>query len=315
MEDVNKENVTPSIELMAKVESAMTANHPDTAPSFTEPTQPKFLSGWVDALVALMVFLVSQAVGSVLTLLIGIELPNETLTTSFDPDVIERAAMLQARFIAFTFMFSMLISLCVLWIYSRLRRRRAGLAIGSRVWGTPIRLMAGFFLMLCISVALEPLTANLPGDQDNLGGGGWLLFSSVLLAPIFEETIFRGYIAMSLRRAYGGLAAWFLSALIFGIAHLAPSVVVPAVLMGLVLGYYAIKFRSLGIAITLHAMNNLVACFFRLFDLEDISLRDTIGDGTIYWAVYGVCTLVSVVSLWRMGRVIYHIKSDNYSLK
>ncbi len=59
-------------------------------------------------------------------------------------------------------------------------------------------------LLWCVTIAVEPLTSKLPGNQSMLGGGGWLLVSAAILAPIFEETVFRGYIAGALRSAYGG---------------------------------------------------------------------------------------------------------------
>ena len=169
--------------------------------------------------------------------------------------------------------------------------------------------------MWCVSIAVEPLAELLPGDQSSLGGGGWLLVSAVMLAPMFEEVIFRGYTAGILRRLYGGLAAWFASSLIFGLVHLIPSVVLSATFSGLVLGYYYLRYRSLMMVIILHAMNNITACFLRSIDLGETTIRELLGGGALYWSVFAFCVVVSVVSLIRMGRAVNGIKSDNYQLK
>ena len=189
------------------------------------------------------------------------------------------------------------------------------LSFRSTSWSTSFRLLCGYLLMWCISIAIEPLVELLPGDQSSLGGGGWLLVSAVMLAPMFEEIIFRGYTAGILRRLYGGMAAWFASSLIFGLVHLIPSVVLSATFSGLVLGYFYLRYRSLVMVIILHAMNNVTACFLRSIDLGDTTFRELLGGGVIYWSVFVFCAVVSVVSLIRMGRTINGIKSDNYQLK
>ncbi|MBR7115136.1 MAG: CPBP family intramembrane metalloprotease, partial [Alistipes sp.] len=190
------------------------------------------MSGWLDAVVAVVILFVAQLIGGVLCVALGVLPPTESLTTSFDSEVLERAASLQARFVAISYLLSMVLGFALLWLYARLRRCRAGLEFGNSGWGTPIRLLNGYLLIWCITIALEPLSELLPGDQSALGSGGWLLLSAVVLAPLFEEVVFRGYVAGSLRRSYGALVAWIGSAIAFGLVHLIPSVVLSATLMG-----------------------------------------------------------------------------------
>lgn len=272
-------------------------------------------SAWIDAVVIILIFVIAQALGGVLALIAGVRMPGEAMTTSFDAEVLEAAASMQARFVAVAYLISMAICYLLLFIYGRVRgwaclqwlRLRGGLA--------PVKLLFGYLLMWCFSVAVEPLAEMLPGDQSALGGGGWLLFSAVLLAPIFEESVFRGYLASRLRSAYGGMVAWILSALAFGVIHGIPSVVVTATLSGLVLGFYYLRYRSLGLVIMLHAMNNLTACFLMTLDMGDMTTRELLGGGSLYWGVYAVCAVITVIALVRMGRVMYGIKSDNYVVK
>lgn len=310
MEDTKNEALTPSVPNSSENSPA---SHPASF-SDASPRKP-LLSGWLDAVVAVVILFVAQLIGGVLCVALGVLPPTEILTTSFDSEVLERAASLQARFVAISYLLSMVLGFALLWLYARLRRCRAGLEFGHRGWGTPIRLLNGYLLIWCITIALEPLSELLPGDQSALGSGGWLLLSAVVLAPLFEEVVFRGYVAGSLRRSYGALVAWIGSAVAFGLVHLIPSVVLSATLMGLGLGYFALRYRSLWLSIVLHAMNNATACFLRIVDMEDVTVRELMDGGTAYWLLYAVATAIALTSLVRMGRALSSQKSDNYSRK
>ena len=271
--------------------------------------------GWLDAVVVIIAFVVSMGLGGILCLALGVRMPGEAMTTSFDVEVLEAAASMQARFVAIAYLISMVICYAFLFIYFRLRKMPLKECVYTRFSVSPIRLLTGYVLMWFVSIAVEPLSSLLPGDQDALGGGGWLLISAVLLAPLFEESIFRGYLGGVLRKSYGGLAAWIISAVVFGVVHVIPSVILTATLSGLVLGYYYFRTRSLWMVIALHALNNLTACFLRMIDMGDVSVREMLGGGAIYWGVYAFCTLVAVAALVSMGRYVKGIKSDNNSLK
>lgn len=271
--------------------------------------------GWLDAVVVIIAFVVSMGLGGILCLALGVRMPGEAMTTSFDVEVLEAAASMQARFVAIAYLISMVICYAFLFIYFRLRKMPLKECVYTRFSVSPIRLLTGYVLMWFVSIAVEPLSSLLPGDQDALGGGGWLLISAVLLAPLFEESIFRGYLGGVLRKSYGGLAAWIISAVVFGVVHAIPSVILTATLSGLVLGYYYFRTRSLWMVVALHALNNLTACFLRMIDMGDVSVREMLGGGALYWGVYAFCTLVAVAALVSMGRYVKGIKSDNNSLK
>ena len=271
--------------------------------------------GWVDAVVIMVAFIVSMGLGGVLSVMFGVRMPGEAMTTSFDAEVLEAAASMQARFVAIAYMLSMVICYAFLLIYFRVRKQPLKECIYTRFSLSPIRLLGGYMLMWFVSIAVEPLSSLLPGDQDALGGGGWLLISAVLLAPLFEESIFRGYLSGVLRKSYGGLVAWIVSSVLFGLVHAIPSVILTATLSGMVLGYYYLRTRSLWMVVALHALNNLTACFLRMVDMGDVSVREMLGGGALYWGVYAFCTLISISALVSMGRYVKGIKSDKSSLK
>lgn len=274
---------------------------------------------WYDALVILFFAVFSQAVGGLLAGwvggVIGWEQASEVMRESVNSEVVEYVAFLQSRYITLSLSFALVIGFVVIALYARIRGWRKPLVFRAPGWASPIRLLCGYMLMWAVSIAIEPLAELLPGSQDSLGGGGWLLVSAVLLAPLFEEVIFRGYIAGALRSAYGGMVAWILSSLLFGLMHIEPSVILTATFGGLVLGFFYLRYRSLVLVIMLHAMNNLTACFLRTIELDDVPMRVILGGGELYWAVYGVCVAIAVVMLWRMAVQMWRLKSDNNQTK
>ncbi len=257
---------------------------------------------WWDVAVVLLLFALSQGAAVVVCRLLGIEGADMDLPRG--DDEAEAAAYVQGRYVAVMYFVSMLFCLPLLWYYKSLRGWNVRLSFRAPGWASPFRLLCGYVLLWCMTVAAEPLTTRLSGNQSMLGGGGWLLVSAAILAPVFEETVFRGYIAGALRAAYGGVAAWIWSALIFGAVHVVPSVAVNAALCGLVLGFYYLRYRSLVLVILLHAMNNITACFLRTVGMDDTTVREAVGGGSAYAIIYAVCATVCVMSVVRMFRLL-----------
>lgn len=93
--------------------------------------------------------------------------------------------------------------------------------------------------------------------------GGFLynlftFISVVILAPIFEELIFRGTILQVLSK-YNKVFAIFVTSLLFGLLHLNMTQAIPAFFMSLILCYMCLKTDSLLVTILAHAGNNLLA--------------------------------------------------------
>jgi len=85
------------------------------------------------------------------------------------------------------------------------------------------------------------------------------LFLAGILAPVIEETLFRGIIFGSLRTYMGKWTAAGVSAAFFSALHLQSYGFVPRFVLGLVLAYLFMKYQSLKPAVALHAVNNIVA--------------------------------------------------------
>ncbi|AZA79956.1 CPBP family intramembrane metalloprotease [Chryseobacterium sp. G0186] len=85
-----------------------------------------------------------------------------------------------------------------------------------------------------------------------------MLIMTVIMAPIFEEIIFRGIIQKGLINK--GVEPWkaiLYASIIFGVVHGNPWQFISAVMLGCVLGFVYYKTKSLLIPILLHGFNNL----------------------------------------------------------
>ncbi|NEQ08764.1 MAG: CPBP family intramembrane metalloprotease [Moorea sp. SIO4E2] len=80
--------------------------------------------------------------------------------------------------------------------------------------------------------------------------------TAAVAAPVFEEIIFRGFLLPSLTRYLPVWGAIALSSLIFAIAHLSLSEVLPLATLGIVLGFVYTRSRNLLAPMLLHSLWN-----------------------------------------------------------
>ena len=85
---------------------------------------------------------------------------------------------------------------------------------------------------------------------------GMFFFTAAVAAPVFEEVLFRGFLLPSLTRYVPVWGAIGLSALLFALAHLSLSEVLPLAVLGAVLGYIYTRSRGLLAPILLHSLWN-----------------------------------------------------------
>lgn len=265
---------------------------------------------WYDVIVILLLFFLSQGVGAFVAVKLGCTPPDVALFSDTDFEVVENAESMQARFVAVTFAFAIVVCFISLALYKWVRGWKSRIAFRSPSWGAPFRLLCGYLLLWCVSIAIEPVIMRLPSDRSVLGSGGWLLLSAVALAPLLEEVVFRGYIANGIQYAYGPIAAWITSSIIFGIAHGTAGPAVNATFCGFVLGFFYMRYRSLTLVIMLHAMNNLTACFLATLNLDQTPMSEILGGGKLYWSIYAVCAIVTLLSFVRMYNILKHLKSN-----
>ena len=88
-----------------------------------------------------------------------------------------------------------------------------------------------------------------------------LLIETCVIAPIFEETLYRGILLKGLINKYNSKKAIVYSSLIFGIAHLNIPQGINAFLLGLILGTVFYYTRSIYLCMIMHFANNLLVNF------------------------------------------------------
>tara|TARA_B100000242_G_scaffold85849_1_gene57332 strand:- start:257 stop:805 length:549 start_codon:yes stop_codon:yes gene_type:complete len=94
-----------------------------------------------------------------------------------------------------------------------------------------------------------------------------LFLTTTLLAPIFEEIIFRGILLPTLSRDFGVILSIIVSAFIFALAHLSLGEMPPLFILGIGLGITRIASGSLFSSIVMHSLWNGLT-FLNLFLLR-----------------------------------------------
>lgn len=120
-------------------------------------------------------------------------------------------------------------------------------------------------------IALVTKNGNINDSINSLGlsppslGSSFTLFVMlVIIAPVFEEFIFRGAV-MNLLKPYGSGVAVFASALCFGIFHGNFQQFFYAFILGILLGYISYATDSMFCNTVLHAMFNAVSGIIMIF--------------------------------------------------
>ena len=97
----------------------------------------------------------------------------------------------------------------------------------------------------------------------------------VVVAPLSEELLFRGYIQRILQRNMSATIAVILAGLIFGIAHLNILIIPSATVMGMLFGYLMIRTGSLIVPTLGHAIFNAFSfTMLSLSTVEELQSKD-----------------------------------------
>ena len=161
------------------------------------------------------------------------------------------------------------------WFYSLRKYHLPWASFGFRryeqrsSWGVAAALILGGLLATTILSDLSDYVYRRvvgPVPQENVvtifphTSAGLLLFVvlAVLVAPVIEETIFRGFVFQGLARSWGPLLGALSSALIFAAWHQQLSVLVPIFCLGALLAAGFYWTRSIYTNITFHAIFNAI---------------------------------------------------------
>jgi membrane protease YdiL (CAAX protease family) len=87
----------------------------------------------------------------------------------------------------------------------------------------------------------------------------WLILAGAVLAPIVEEFLFRGLLYRYLRKRRSRTFAIVLTAGLFAVAHLVPTLIPSLFVFGIFLAWVVERYGSLYPAMALHSLNNLTS--------------------------------------------------------
>lgn len=160
------------------------------------------------------------------------------------------------------------------------------------------------WLFSLMGVSLADSIASASGASDSLS----MFLYVALLAPIWEEILFRGYVMRTLE-AYGKKFAILTSAFLFGVYHGNVVQSPYAFCVGLVLGYVAMEYNMVW-AMVLHMINNLLLgdTLGRLIQGLPMVTQELIFLGLIWGCALAsviilICKRKAVAAYFRNGKI------------
>lgn len=255
-----------------------------------------------DLVAMLLIVVASQIVVSIAGVSLGLPMPDMLSGDIVDIESFIGVQVTRGESFAVIYPLSMIVAFMLLYLYIRLRDGKGRVARVSTAGFNPNVILGGLIWLISVQVVVEPISLYLPVSESAAGQGFWAIVTAVLFAPVFEEFIFRGLILESMLRRHKRLFSVIVSATIFAIVHFQPSVMFSAFVSGLVLGTIYLHTNSIFSTIILHSINNAIAFSLITLNVEDYSYRQVLGGGNLYYIVYAVCFVISVIATvetWR----------------
>lgn len=255
-----------------------------------------------DLLAMLLIIVVSQIAVSMAGVALGLPMPNVLGGEIGDIENFIGTQVVRGESFAIIYPVSMIVAFLLLYSYIRFRDGKGRVARVSTSGFNPNVILGGLIWLISVQVVVEPISLYLPVAESAAGQGFWAIVTAVLFAPVLEEFIFRGLVMESLLRRHRRSLSVVVSAMFFAIVHFQPSVMFSAFVSGLVLGTIYLHTNSIFSTIILHSINNAIAFSLITLNVEDYSYRQVLGGGELYYIVYALCFVISVVATvetWR----------------
>jgi membrane protease YdiL (CAAX protease family) len=149
------------------------------------------------------------------------------------------------------------------WLFSLRTAGRSLVLWGFRrpnravFWTVPVGLLAVYAVSFAHDLVVHPEQQPIVSEFPRSGAGVALfVVVAVIMAPLFEEVVFRGFLFRGLANSWGWVWGALASAAVFGLAHLQLDVFVPLFALGFALAWVYQRTGSLWTSITLHAVFN-----------------------------------------------------------
>lgn len=149
---------------------------------------------------------------------------------------------------------------------------------------------------------IKDMFADLAAKMNN----GYGLITVALMAPLFEEFIFRGVMLDGLLKRKSTWTAIILSATLFGFVHLNPWQFVGATILGILIGWVYYRTRSLIYCMIIHFTNNFTASIFMYFDTDnsmmDMELVELYGGTTNMYLIISGSILAAIAGIYALDK-------------
>lgn len=228
-------------------------------------------------------------------------------TGTVDPTALMQMILVPAQLIAIVLM------TVYLW--------KAGFLSKERVTWSPLSFscmalcivffLSGIWIVSMLMSHMEWIPNLMEQSFDFLVSNWWGILAIAVAGPVLEELLFRGAVEKLLLQQYAPAKAIFFSALIFGVFHINPAQIVPAFLMGLMLGWVYYRTASLIPCIVVHILNNSLSVYLMINHPETQEVDDLV-TGSTYWIVglVAVGLLVGTYYLLKQRPVTYLWKKE-----
>lgn len=251
-------------------------------------------------LLALLLFLLFQAMGGIFVLLVQMFTGEGTLLENISDRIFDASLMGIS-----TFFFNIAIAVVCLILFRRSIYTQSNYAPRSVNWKKSMVAMLGCILGTIALDLLSELIAlpNIMEDQMiAMCREPWGILAIAIGAPIGEEVMFRwGIMGHLFRRNVSVPASILVSALLFGLMHMNPAQVFFAAAMGIMLGILYWCSGNILWSIFLHVLNNSVACLQVLLlgdKVKEYSLVETLGGNMPAWYAIGLLSILAIGILW-----------------
>lgn len=139
-----------------------------------------------------------------------------------------------------------------------------------------------------------------------------LFFSyTCVIAPVFEEIIFRGFILNNMRR-FGNITAILVTSIFFSMFHFNLVQLVNPILMGIILSFIAIRSESIIPCIMVHMFNNIMAMLTTV--ISSIDSQPIISTWSSFYYLIGIIALFYFIAKYSK-EFVNVVKEQNTVLK
>ena len=148
---------------------------------------------------------------------------------------------------------------------------------------------------------------------------GYGLLTVAVMAPFFEEFIFRGVMLDGLLKRKSTWAAILIIAALFGLVHLNPWQFVAAMIIGTFAGWVYSRTKSLIYCMIIHFVNNFTASVFMYFNKDaasmDVELHEMYGGMTNMYVIIAASIVIAAICISMLNKHMKMKAADENSFQ